>query len=130
MTKLVISTGEPVGFAGIILVKCEEADWPVITGEGGYGNPDHYISPSSMEGDSSRDVPADPRLSGWPMDLVGILKVVDAACQPIDYLPDYFGVTIPDGQTLAVAHMRMGSDANYTKRLADAYREAGYDVEH
>lgn len=129
MTTFVISKGTNLGPAGTVRVHSAEANWPIITGAGRYGDPHHMIAPSIMEGDLNQGVSADPRLGSWPADLVEALRVVDAACQPIEYLPVYMGVTIPDPQTLVVAHMQLDDDTDYVAKLADAYRAAGYEVE-
>jgi hypothetical protein len=128
MTTLIISKGSKQGPAGTVRVRCAGANWPIINGAGGPNDPHHMIAPSIMEGYPDEGIPADPRLGSWPEDLIAALRVIDAASQPIEYLPVYMGVTIPQRETLDVAYMQL-DDTDYVAKLADAYRAAGYEVE-
>lgn len=132
MARVVITRGPDVGPAGTIHVRCEEASWPIITGEGGPRDQHHSITPYIVEGHSGQGIPADPRLASWPQDLIEALRVIRVASEPVEYLAIYMLVTIPDRHTLSVAHMRLSddvTDADYLTRLAAAYRDAGYEVE-
>jgi hypothetical protein len=121
--KLTLSQGPDQGPAGTILVRNDDAtDWPVITGAGGYGHPNHLVTLAVVD--------QDYRLTTWPPNFARVLTAAGAvgagSNDPMTVMT-FMTATAPEAGTISLTYARF-LPRDYLNIAADAFRAAGIEV--